>query len=176
MEEYEFRQPKNSDEYAHAAFVEEFRATNEKIIPRPIDPNELTFAKWFKKITDEAQGINLAENRVQATAYFLVRRAGGKIVGAAHIRHILNDALLRHGGNIGYGVVPSERRKGFAAYMLSQALVKCRELGMERALITCDDNNVGSYKTIEKNGGVLENKTAEEDGNIIRRYWIELKD
>ena len=52
-------------------------------------------------------------------------------------------------------------------------LVKIKEKGLKKVLITCDDKNVASYKIIEKNGGQLENKVADE-GRITRRYWIDL--
>ncbi len=38
--------------------------------------------------------------------------------------------------------------------------------------MTCDKDNVGSAKSIQRNGGVHENE-IEEDGEIVQRYWIE---
>ena len=58
--------------------------------------------------------------------------------------------------------------------MLALALEKCRELGIDKALITCDNDNISSAKTALKNGGVLENEFTEENGNIVQRYWITL--
>ncbi len=68
----------------------------------------------------------------------------------------------------------SERRKGYAKVMLSLALEKCKQLNLEKILITCDKNNIGSAKTILSNGGVLENETREAN-RITQRYWIILK-
>ena len=89
------------------------------------------------------------------------------------IRHRLNEYLLQFGGNIGYSVRPSQRRKGYATEMLALALEECRKLGLDRALVTCDKSNIGSAKTIQKNGGVLENEVLEGD-RITQRYWIAL--
>ena len=89
------------------------------------------------------------------------------------IRHRLNEYLLQFGGNIGYSVRPSQRRKGYATEMLALALEECRKLGIDRALVTCDKTNIGSAKTIQKNGGVLENEVLEGD-RITQRYWIAL--
>lgn len=89
------------------------------------------------------------------------------------IRHRLNEYLLQFGGNIGYSVRPSQRRKGYATEMLALALEECRKLGLDRALVTCDKTNIGSAKTIQKNGGVLENEVLEGD-RITQRYWIAL--
>ncbi|MPM89903.1 hypothetical protein SDC9_137018 [bioreactor metagenome] len=96
-----------------------------------------------------------------------------RILGAINIRHYLNDYLLNYGGHIGYGIRPSERKKGYASLMLSLALSVAKELGINKALITCDKDNLGSARTIMKNGGVLENEVAEGE-RITQRYWIEL--
>jgi predicted acetyltransferase len=93
-------------------------------------------------------------------------------VGAINIRHCLNEKLLKTGGHIGDGVRPSERRKGVATEMIRLGLIECKKLGIDRVLITCDKSNVGSMKSIVRNGGVLENE-VEEDGEIVQRYWID---
>ena len=85
----------------------------------------------------------------------------------------LNDALLKNGGHIGDGVRPSERRKGVATKMIALALEECKKLGIDKVLMVCDKDNIGSAKSIIKNGGVLENEIA-EDGVIEQRYWITL--
>lgn len=96
-------------------------------------------------------------------------------MGRLAIRHSLNDFLLKIGGHIGYGVVPQFRRMGYAKKMLELALPIAKELGVTKVLLTCDDNNLGSIKTIEANGGQLENTVASGDGKPLkRRYWIDL--
>jgi len=82
--------------------------------------------------------------------------------------------LLNSYGHIGYGVRPSERRKGYATQMLALALEKCRTLNIEKVLVSCDKDNIGSAKTIMKNGGTLFNEYTEDDGNITQQYWITL--
>lgn len=113
------------------------------------------------------------EDVVRSSTYFLVDEKYYPL-GVIDIRHRLNDYLLEMGGHIGYSVRKSERQKGYAKIMLNKALEVCKEIGLDRVLITADDNNPASFKTIESQGGVLENKITEEDGNILRRYWIEL--
>ena len=95
------------------------------------------------------------------------------MLGAIDIRHYLNENLLHYGGNIGYGIRPSERQKGYATQMLALALEECKKIGMLKALITCFKSNVASANTIIKNGGVLENEVIEY-GEIKQRYWIQL--
>ncbi|QAT50603.1 GNAT family N-acetyltransferase [Caproiciproducens sp. NJN-50] len=110
------------------------------------------------------------ERFVCAHTFFLTDEAG-KILGAVNIRHELNGELLKSGGHIGYGIRPSERRKGYAVRMLALALPIAEQLGIARALITCDKENIASARTILRNGGVLENELA-LDGRTVQRYWI----
>lgn len=110
---------------------------------------------------------------VPDTTLFCLDRDRNIFVGAVNIRHYLNDGLLRTGGHIGDGIRPSERRKGYATAMIALALEECRRLGIRRVLMCCDRDNIGSAKSIIRNGGVLENE-VEEDGHITQRYWIQL--
>lgn len=92
----------------------------------------------------------------------------GEFVGYLALRHELNDFLLDQGGHIGYSVRPSRRREGHATRALALGVVEARELGLERVLVTCDVDNLASARTIERNGGVLEDVRGDK-----RRYWIE---
>ena len=103
---------------------------------------------------------------------FLVADVDGVLVGRTSIRHELNDYLAREGGHIGYGVVPGQRRRGYATEILRQSLAIAHDLGIERALVTCDDDNVGSATVIERCGGVFERHVVGESGTKMRRYWI----
>lgn len=114
------------------------------------------------------------EGLVPDSTYFALDRERNIFVGAVNIRHRLNDSLLITGGHIGDGIRPSERRKGAATQMIALALEKCRELGIDRVLMTCDSDNIGSAKSIIRNGGVLENEVISEDGVPVQRYWIQL--
>ncbi len=107
-----------------------------------------------------------------------VREEDNTVVGIIEFRRLVTPILQKYGGNIGYSVAPSERRKGYASKMLKLLLPICKELGESNVLLTCDPVNTASRKTIVKNGGVLENEVADELGltesGIIERYWIHL--
>lgn len=113
------------------------------------------------------------DGRVPDSVFFCLDVDRNIFVGAVNIRHYLTDVLLYTGGHIGDGVRPSERRKGYATAMIALALDECRKLGLDRVLMTCDKTNVGSAKSIIKNGGVLENEVL-DDGVLEQRYWIDL--
>lgn len=134
--------------------LEEWYASGEKIVPYAIRKNDYKdFAYYIKnlEIKEEKDG------RVPDTTYFCLDEDRDIFVGAVNIRHYLNESMLLNGGHIGDGVRPSERRKGVATKMISLALKECKKLGINRVLMVCDKENVGSAKSIVNNGGVLEN-------------------
>lgn len=100
----------------------------------------------------------------------------GEVVGFVSFRHALNPHLAQVGGHIGYSVRASRRRQGYASAGLSLALDRARELGLDRVMLSCDDDNVGSARTIEGAGGVLQDVSdqSEHGHPRLRRYWIAL--
>lgn len=118
---------------------------------------------------------NPRDGLVPDSTFFLLDDEKDRLLGAVNIRHYLNDGLLKCGGHIGDGIRPSERRKGYATKMIGLALKECKKLGIDRALICCDKDNIGSAKSIQNNGGVLENELVTDDGEIVQRYWISIK-
>ena len=123
------------------------------------------------------ENLELKEPRdglVPDSTFFLLNDERNILLGAVNIRHYLNDFLLLHGGHIGDGIRPSERRKGYATKMIGLALLECKKLGIDKVLIICDKDNIGSRKSIINNGGVLENEIVGKDGRIEQRYWITL--
>lgn len=132
----------------------------------------LTWPEWLAKVDRDRAGVDLAPGRVPATMLFAL--AGEELVGRVHIRHALTPALLQEGGHIGYAVRPAHRRRGYATQLLRHGLGVVHDLGVDRALVTCDDDNPGSIATIERCGGLLEDSPSTADGRLIRRYWIDL--
>jgi predicted acetyltransferase len=135
----------------------------------------MALRRYLEVLSEREQGVNLPPNHVPST--FLFAFDGQRIIGRVSIRHMLNDFLRRVGGHIGYVVVPEFRRQGHATVILRLALVIARDrLGIGRALVTCDDDNIASIRTIERNGGILEDVIIGPDlDKPQRRYWIDAR-
>ncbi|WP_411955988.1 GNAT family N-acetyltransferase [Clostridium sp. FP1] len=162
----------NEMEEQYYDFINEWENCGEEITPYGARLLGMNYITWLTH-TNKMENVNTCPaHLVPSHMYFLVLE-DKRIIGAINIRHYLNDYLLNFGGNIGYGIRPSERKKGYATLMLAMALPIAKELGISKALVTCDKNNLGSAKTITNNGGVLENEVI-EDGEITQRYWIEV--
>jgi len=116
----------------------------------------------------------LKPGRVGAHFFWLVDDETDYFIGEISIRHRLNEVLERYGGHIGYGIRVSEWNKGFGTLMLELALREAKKIGLSKILITCDENNIGSAKVMEKNGFVLGDKIEnvfDEKIVVTRRYW-----
>lgn len=132
----------------------------------------MPFDRYLARLDAARAGVDLPADFVPST--LVVADVGGVIVGRASIRHELSSEFLaREGGHIGYCVLAEHRRRGYATEILRQSLVIARSVGVDRALVTCDDDNIGSATVIERCGGVFESLTAGRDSRVPkRRYWI----
>jgi predicted acetyltransferase len=157
----------------YLSFYKEWKESNEDLIPWVISRDPEDFEGMIDFLIKNEEGINLPEGRVPDSTHWLVAE-DDQIIGVVNIRHGLTEKLLNSGGHIGYGIRPSERRKGYATQLLALALEKTLELGINKVLVVCDATNIASKKTIVNNGGVQDKDYNEQDGNIINRFWIEV--
>ena len=135
-----------------------------------------SFEEWmdFDNRLKEKYG----ESYVPSIQYLGIREEDDTLVGMIDLRTKLNDFLLNFGGNIGYSILPSERKKGYAKKMLSLMIEECKKLNYDKVLLCCDKENIASSKTIIANGGIFENEVKDTVGltesGTIQRYWINL--
>ena len=79
-------------------------------------------------------------------------------------------------GNIGYGVRPNERGKGYGTVLLKLLLEKCEELGMKEVCCSCLKDNISSKHVILNNHGIFEKEFFDDNsGKYGLKYWISLK-
>lgn len=151
--------------------MEEWINAGEKIVPYAIRKNDFHDFDYYLEnleITEETDG------KVPDTTLFCLDDDRNIFVGAVNIRHYLTKEMLVNAGHIGDGVRPSERRKGYATAMIGLALQEAKKLGISRVLMCCDKENIGSAKSIMKNGGILENEVV-VNGTTEQRYWIDIE-
>jgi predicted acetyltransferase len=154
----------------YTTMMNEWMTTGEHRVPFVLRMDCSDFGKMVNDLIGFRNGINIPETFVNHSTFWLVN-TDREILGVTSIRHHLNARLLIIGGHIGYGITPSKRRKGLATKILYLALEKAKGMGLNRVLLTCDKNNIGSAKTIVNNGGVLDSEEV-VDGDVIQRYWI----
>jgi predicted acetyltransferase len=132
------------------------------------------FEGFLRHLRNQQQPQTVQPGFVPHTDFWLID--GNEYIGLLTIRPELNDLLFKIGGNIGYQVRPSKRGQGYGKTILRLGLQKAQEMGLPRALVTCDENNIASQKVIEYNGGHFEN-AVEVEGSPVKklRYWIDLQ-
>lgn len=153
--------------------MDEWFAAGEKIVPYAIRKHDYhDFDAYIDSLEVKAKESE-ASSLVPDSTFFCLDTERNIFVGAVNIRHYLNESLLLNGGHIGDGIRPSERRKGYATQMIGLALKECKTLGINKVLMVCDKENIGSAKSIQNNGGIMENEIV-VDGITEQRYWITL--
>lgn len=157
--------------------VKEYQATDADdrldIFALNVEQLENDFEGYITQLLSESKGENLPKGYVPQTTYWLID--GLAFIGRVSIRHELSEHLLLIGGHIGYDIRPSQRNHGFGTQILRLSLPKAKALGITKVLVTCNENNIGSKKIIETNGGVLENAVDMGEGKPRKlRYWINI--
>src|SRR5258708_1535193 len=155
---------------------------------------------WSPSTTENVSARQLAALNQDATAFLreLTRRDGtakladGRVVprlpgpvfwiwdgdfcGSINLRyapgtHVLPDHVS---GHIGYSIVPWRQRLGYASRALALLLPHARAVGLERVLLTCDFDNVGSQKVILGNGGMFAGTRPPEPPSTQEKlqFWV----
>lgn len=136
----------------------------------------ITFGQYLKEAENEEKGINLKPGYCCASIFWLINEKN-EILGVSSLRHKLVSTLRRVGGHIGYNVPPSKRKKGYGTLLLKLTLQKAKKMGFKKVLLTCNKDNIGSAKIIQKNGGVFKNEMIDPaTGNLKQRYWIKISE
>lgn len=113
--------------------------------------------------------------RCQYKTFLLIRKNDNKIIGTINIRWNLSEEMKKFAGNIGYGIRPTERRKGYNKINLYFGLIEAKKAGLDRVMLDCETKNLASSKTMEALGGKLERTEIDpSDGILTSVYWIDV--
>ena len=152
--------------------LQDWHSVNEPLSPWSIGIDTSDFKKYVNTLLDASKGIGMGYLQVPHSSFWLIDE-NQNILATSNLRHTLNEKLWVIGGHIGYGVAPFARRKGCATKILELTLLEAKKLEIEKTLITCNKSNIGSAKSILKNGGEFW-KEAPMKNRITQYYWIEL--
>ena len=155
------------------SLVREFDDRGEMRVPFPLDWDCTDFGDLVARLDASSRGEGLPEGFVPHSTFCLVDE--GEVVAVSNLRHRLTERLRAEGGNIGYGVRPSARRRGHATDILRRTLEEARAVGLDEVLVTCAKDNPGSIGTILKCGGRYDGEAhIESRGKVVQRYWIRI--
>ena len=154
MEKFYFEVPTINRKADALEFIQEFFNYSSNVygagsLKRYVD----NYEGWLEKLEQDYVR-EVDEEHVPTRTYFFVRESDKRIVGMINIRLALNERLRNYGGNIGYCIRPTERRKGYNKINLYLALKVCDSYKIDEVLLDADVNNPASWKTMEALGGI----------------------
>ncbi len=147
--------------------VQEFQSEG-RLLDYDVQRLRRNFANYLSNTQNQKDPLRIGPGRVPTTDFWLIDE--DEVVGRLSLRHELNDFLLK------VAVIrPSRRCRGYGKEILHLGLEQARLIGLKRVLVTCDENNIGSKKVIESNGGKFENAVVVNGSPIMKlRYWIDV--
>ena len=167
--------PKEQFQETYLSYISEFKANDEPLIPFPLSYSFKGFTTLITRLDSDSRGIDISDGFVPSSSFWMID-SEGRILGLSNLRHSLTKNLKREGGHIGYSIRPSFRGNGIGKLLLQETLIKAKEQGLMKVLITCDKDNKRSAKVIQANGGRLDSEEfIAERNEIIQRYWITME-
>ena len=124
------------------------------------------YKQWLMKQDNMASGIDLEDWMVPSTTFWLF--VDDLPVGFGKLRHYLTDKLKEDGGHAGYAIRPLYRNKGYGKLLLKILMEQANLMGIDKLLLTIQNDNERSIKVALANGGVIEKVT-----DIRHFIWID---
>ena len=177
MERFYLEKPSLERKEEAMEYIDEFKKSKSKINGTGGLDGTKAYEEWLEEAL-KCEEKEYAESKgiVPATTYFTIRESDNKIIGMINIRHYLNEYLANFGGHIGYGIRPTERRKGYAKIQLYMALKETNKMDLDKVMISCEVTNIGSEKTMLSLGGILEKIVHNEEKNrYLKIHWIDVE-
>ena len=167
--------PDSTFETQYTDMMDEWLAFGDRLNPGALHNNGASYETWLKWMAEDAHEETCPPEAVPQTMYFAVRD-DGRLIGAVTVRHKLNERTNNEsgGGHVGFGVRPTERRKGYAKIILQLALEKLAERGIHDVMLNCASDNIGSEKTILSCGAVFHDEVVNNNGDEAKRFFIKI--
>lgn len=157
--------------------MDEWNMEGSRIAPWPLHLKYHT-EEYFKEMLDRVKKVEKGENLgeyASSSTYWLYEDETDRLLGASNLRHYLTEDGLKLWGHIGYGIRPSERKKGYATKLLKMTMEEAKKYNIDHVLLGAYTGNIGSWKVMEKCGGKFENIVIEDETGLpVKRYWIEI--
>lgn len=163
-----YRLPEIDDKDMLNEYIQEHYDNGETSISASLGLSVSDYAEWIEKIHRNA----LIGDEAWGRSLLYLCFHDGRLLGLLNIRYELPESLTKKYGDIGYGLRPSERKKGYATAMLQYALSVCKDKGMERVILGCHKDNLASAAAIKKNSGILVAETEDYDEGRINQYYL----
>ncbi len=154
-------------------YYNEWKNSGEESIPwlvESVPPHD--FECMIKTLNEYENGLNIPIKWLPSNSTYWAVDENNKIISVVNIRHRLTQKLFDFGGHIGYGVCPSQRGKGLSKKVFNLSLKKANDLGIDKVLAVCHDNNIASRKTLISCGGLEDSYRIDENKNLLRRFWF----
>ncbi|MDF1617979.1 GNAT family N-acetyltransferase [Petrocella sp. FN5] len=134
---------------------------------------EKNFSEFMNELIDMSEGVNIKKGWAPCSSYWLIDN-NEEVIGVIRIRHRVDNDSLEMAGHIGYEIKSSKRKKGYGQRLLELGLMEARKIGLQKVLITCDEDNVASKRMIEKCKSKYKKSIFdEESGKNILQYEVD---
>lgn len=116
------------------------------IIHDPLD-----FDNWkthiFSDYENNEKGLNLPEGFIPHITYWIIENE--QYIGSVDIRLGISEKLYEYGGICGLAIIPEKRGKVNGLKAAKLAFEKIKELNISPIILTCEEDNEPSKRTIE---------------------------
>lgn len=107
------------------------------------------FPTYIRALNRQANGISTPSSFGKSHHFWLVDDKESILIGTTQVRQDISQPFLyEEGGQIGYLIAPSLRRKGFGTLILRLTLYKAKLLGYTQLLVTAKKENIASRRII----------------------------
>lgn len=171
MKNYKLVRPSAYFRVTFLDFVADVKATGYESYSLYIKAED-NFDEFIIQLNEASEGKNLPEGWVPCSSFWLVDEKE-EVIGVIRIRHSVDSDFLQMIGHIGYEIKSTQRKMGHGTNILKLGLIEAKKIGLGVVLITCDEDNLGSLRIIEKFDGKYKKSFINPDTNkIVKQFEV----